>query len=118
MTSPEWEAANEDDSDRFPQPSPHVAPPPRVDLLQSDPARVARYAEVICRAESVWLNLSDAPGEVQAEYQRMGRAVIGLADEERDKTLAAMVRTCTACGAGLHIVGMDAWRDPTRKVEP
>jgi hypothetical protein len=32
--------------------------------------------------------------------------------------LEAMVRTCTACGAELHVVGMDAWNDPSRKVAP
>lgn len=33
-------------------------------------------------------------------------------------TLGAMVRTCTDCGKEFHYVGMDAWHDTTREVEP
>ncbi|MGZ4516419.1 MAG: hypothetical protein ACXVXN_00630 [Mycobacteriaceae bacterium] len=85
MTSPEWEAANEDDSDRFPQ-TPHEAPATPADPLQSDPARVARYAELIGR-----LYLQTSGGGVHS-IEDSARAVVAVADEERAALVAEVER--------------------------
>lgn len=89
MTSPEWEAANEDDSDRFPQPSPHEAPPPVVDPLRSDPARVARYAEALWRVAVTGLH---EPVSTPSDWDKEARAVVAVADEERAALVAEVER--------------------------
>jgi hypothetical protein len=84
MTSPEWEAANEDDSDRFPQTS--------QDPMRSEAARVARYVPAI-RQAGMGLPGPEVPG-------RIARAVVAVADEER----AALVARAEAAEAKLQKV--------------
>ena len=88
MTSPEWEAANEDDSDRFPQTS-HASAPESTESHEQgsrvvpDPARVARYAEAIAAQQ-----LSDHPHG----FRDVAAAVVAVADEDRAALVAEVER--------------------------
>jgi hypothetical protein len=107
MTSPEWEAANEDDSDRFPQTSQESAQistasaeqgsPAPVDPMRSEAARVARYAEAMhastCRRK---VDPKDCPFDGNLAWDWWAEAVVAVADEERAPLVAEVERLRSA----------------------
>lgn len=113
MTSPEWEAANEDDSDRFPQ-TPHTSAPEstesheRGSRVVPDPARVARYAEALRNTDNATLVETNF-GQLSATYDDAARAVVAVADEERAALVAEVERTTTAAEAAIEAANFRRW---------
>jgi hypothetical protein len=110
MTSPEWEAANEDDADRFPQTSQESAQistesaeqgsPAPVDPMRSEAARVARYAEAMhastCRLK---IDPEQCLDDGNLAWRRWARAVMAVADEEHAALVARIAELESQVGA-------------------
>ncbi|MGZ4519121.1 MAG: hypothetical protein ACXVXP_09440, partial [Mycobacteriaceae bacterium] len=129
MTSPEWEAANEDDSDRFPQTlqesaSESTESHERGSRVVPDPARVARYAEAMHASTCDVTRKPPCPVDGYLAWRRWAEAAMAVADEERASLVAEVERLssnlsdllCELTGGRLSKTNYDV-RTMVREVE-